>query len=143
MSGAQLISSPSIHVRDDSCRDHVTPLWSRVLTLEGSILAKLGVALLAAGALLAYSPIHPGLLCPMRATTGVPCPFCGMTTSVKACLRMDFGAALAANPGGILAVGLAAGLIALRPSKVKVPVAFIVAAASVMWVWQLFRFSVL
>lgn len=114
-----------------------------MLTVEGSILAKLGAALLAAGALLAYSPIHPGLLCPMRATTGVPCPFCGMTTSVKACLRMDFGAAFAANPGGILAVVLAAGLIALRPTRVRVPVAFLIGAASVMWVWQLFRFSIL
>ena len=143
MSGAQLLSSASVHVGNDSCRHTATPLWSRVLTFDGSILAKLGVALLAAGALLAYSPIHPGLLCPMRATTGVPCPFCGMTTSVKACLRMDFGAAFAANPGGILAVSLAAGLIALRPSKVRVPVAVIIAAASAMWVWQLFRFSVL
>lgn len=114
-----------------------------MLTLDGSILAKLGAVMLAAGALLAYSPIHPGLLCPLRATTGVPCPFCGMTTSVKAILRLDFGAAFAANPGGILAVALAAGLIALRPSRVRVPVAFIITAASAMWVWQLFRFSVL
>lgn len=99
--------------------------------------------LLLAAALLAWAPIHPGLLCPLRATTGVPCPTCGMTTSVKACLNLDFGAAVAASPAGIAAVVLAAGLVVLRPKRVVVPWAAVGATLAFMWIWQLFRFSVI
>lgn len=92
---------------------------------------------------MAWSPIHPGLLCPLRASTGVPCPMCGMTTSVRACLDLDLGAAMAANPGGIAAVVLAVGVVAARPQRVAVPWLLVGSALGVMWMWQLFRFSVL
>ena len=119
------------------------PLWARVVTFEVEILRRLGILMLTAGALLAFLPIHPGLLCPMRATTGVPCPLCGMTTSVKSSLRLDLPAALAANPGGLVAVVVAVALLVWRPSTLRIPLAALALGALALWVFQLFRFSVL
>ena len=56
---------------------------------------------------------------------------------------MDFGAALAANPGGIAALGTALALAVWRPKSIKVPVAALAAAGAAMWLFQLFRFEVL
>ena len=53
-------------------------------------------------------PFDAGILCPLRATTGVPCPLCGMTTSVTAATHFDLPTALSANPAGIIAVLVAA-----------------------------------
>jgi hypothetical protein len=39
-----------------------------------------------------------GPLCPLRRTTGVPCPLCGATTAMNALARGDLTAAVAANP---------------------------------------------
>ncbi len=99
--------------------------------------------MLAISAVLAFSPLHPGIICPLRAATGVPCPFCGMTTSVKAMLHADPGGAWAANPGGIAAVLVAATLVVWRPRALRVPLVPIVVALAAMWVFQLTRFSVL
>ena len=99
--------------------------------------------MLSLGALLAFSPLHPGIVCPLRATTGIPCPTCGMTTSIKACLHLEFGAALAANPSGLVIVAATASLVVMRPSEVKIPPALIFGAIGAMWVWQLVRFFAL
>lgn len=48
--------------------------------------------------------------CLLRAATGVPCPFCGMTTGVLATVRGDLADAFAANPAApilVLAVAVA------------------------------------
>ena len=143
MSGAQL----SVAARSTALRavgeTANTPLWKRSFAIDGLLLSRFASLLLAAGALLAWTPIHPGLLCPMRATTGVPCPTCGMTTSVKACLNLDFAAAISASPAGIGALVFAAGLVVVRPKRLVVPWVLLVAVLAFMWVWQLFRFSVL
>lgn len=119
------------------------PLWKRVVSFDVVVLRRLGLLMLGAGALLAFLPIHPGLLCPLRATTGVPCPLCGMTTSVKSSLRLDLPAALAANPAGLTAVILALALVVWRPARLRVPLLALVAAGAGMWLFQMFRFSVL
>lgn len=119
------------------------PLWARVISFDVPVLRRLGLIMLGAGALLAFLPIHPDLLCPLRATTGVPCPLCGMTTSVKSSLRLDLPAALAANPGGLAAVVVAFALVVWRPATLRVPLALLAAGVGAMWVFQLFRFSVL
>jgi len=124
------------------CRPPV-PLWARTLTFDIPVLRRLGIAMLAIGALLAFSPIHPGVVCPLRASTGVPCPLCGMTTSVKASLQLDFAGAFIANPGGIAAVAAALVLMAWRPRSLRVPVVALGLAGSAMWIFQLFRFQVL
>ena len=88
-------------------------------------------------------PGHVGLICPLRATTGIPCPLCGMTTSVVAGSRGRFAEAVAANPAGVLALAGALVVLLLRPRVVKIPVAPLIGLVAAMWVFELFRFSVL
>jgi hypothetical protein len=122
-----------------------TPLSRRLLAARAGVdlqpMRWLGGAMLALGAVLPHIAGNPGLPCPLRSTTGVPCPLCGMTTSVKATMRGNLGAAAAANPFGILAVGIAVSLL-LRPARrrAEVPTAVVLAAASVSWLFELHRF---
>ncbi|HYI45510.1 MAG TPA: DUF2752 domain-containing protein [Actinomycetota bacterium] len=110
----------------------------------GGIHLQISALLLLVGAvLLPLLPGHAGLICPLRTMTGIPCPLCGMTTSVVATSRGRFSEALAANPAGVVFVIGAVALLIVRPKKVRLPVAALIAAALAMWVFQLFRFSVL
>jgi hypothetical protein len=90
----------------------------------------------------------PGILCPVRALTGVPCPFCGGTT-----VFIDLGAAhpvkaLAANPVVLVGtIGLATAPLgpgrmwwAVHPRK-RAWILGVVVGLS--WVWQLARFGFL
>jgi hypothetical protein len=99
--------------------------------------------MIAAGAALQLLPVHVPILCPLRIATGVPCPLCGMTTSVEATLRLDLGDALAATPAGILVVGAAIALLVLRPSVIRLPAPALYVALAAMWAFQLHRFSLL
>lgn len=45
------------------------------------------------------------LFCPLKVTTGVPCPTCGTTRAVQALMHLDVGAALQLNPLTTLAFG--------------------------------------
>ncbi|MDQ1392427.1 MAG: hypothetical protein QOK39_532 [Acidimicrobiaceae bacterium] len=103
-----------------------------------------GTAMLALGAALPHLPGNPGLPCPLRSVTGVPCPFCGLTTSVKAVLRGDGHGAWAANPFGLVLVALAV-FVAVRPRwrVLSVPSAVVVAAVAVSWVFELHRYHFL
>ena len=53
----------------------------------------------------------PGLPCPLRTLTGVPCPFCGMTTATVAMAHGAWGSAAAANPLVYLLAVLVAGTV--------------------------------
>jgi hypothetical protein len=94
-------------------------------------------------ATLPLGPGYPGVPCLLRTFTGVPCPFCGMSTSVKETIRLQLRDAWAANPAGIVAVVVAMILIALRPGRAKLPALLIPTALAAMWIFQLFRFSIL
>jgi hypothetical protein len=102
-----------------------------------------GSALIAAGAAVSVTGVHPTLVCPLRALTGVPCPLCGMTTSVEATLHGEPGAALAANPAGLVAVVGALLVLAVRVPRVAVPRVFLVGALAGMWLFELHRYGVL
>ncbi|HET7482696.1 MAG TPA: DUF2752 domain-containing protein [Actinomycetota bacterium] len=100
-------------------------------------------AFLGAAALYPLVP-HPDLICPLRATTGIPCPLCGMTTSVTATVHGDIGAALAANPAGVLAVAVAGVLLVSRRARaLRVPPLLWGLLLAGMWLFELFRFSIL
>lgn len=99
--------------------------------------------MLAAGVVLPLLD-HPLGACPLRTATGIPCPLCGMTTSVTSTLQGDLGTAIGATPMGIVAVAIAfLVLIERRPRKVRVPTWSLPVALATMWTFQLFRFSVL
>jgi hypothetical protein len=101
----------------------------------------LGAAMVALGAALPHVAHNPGLPCPLRTLTGVPCPLCGMTTSVKATCNGRLGAAVAANPFGVLAVGVAL-LLLVRPrwQAARLRIAPLAVLAAVSWTWELHRF---
>ena len=50
-----------------------------------------------------------GLPCPLRTLTGVPCPFCGMTTATVAITHGNWAAAAATNPLAYLVAALVIG----------------------------------
>ena len=114
----------------------------QVLELDG-LRAPAGL-ILAAGAVRGFMAHPPGIPCPLRALTGIPCPLCGMTTSVTATLHGDLLGALAANPGGLLAVAMAiAVLVARRTSTVAFPPWAAPVVLGAMWCFELVRFHVL
>ena len=114
----------------------------KTLAVPGRDLRWAGASMLAAGAVLPLLPGHPGLPCPLRALTGVPCPLCGMSTGVEATVRLHLPDALRANPAAPLLVALVLVLLARRPSEVRgsVPVLALVLAA--MWAFELHRFAI-
>ena len=118
-------------------------MQARVLALDPAGLRTAGVAMLGLGVVLPLLPGNPGLPCPLRTATGVPCPLCGMSTSVEAVLRLDLHGALAANPAGLLAMAVALALLAVRPRRLRVPVFLVPLALSMMWLFELHRFSYL
>jgi hypothetical protein len=101
----------------------------------------LGAAMLTLGAVLPHVAPAPGLPCPLRTVTGMPCPLCGMSTSVEATCAGHLRQAVAANPVGLLAVAVA-GVLLLRSGwrGVRLPVAPLALVAVVSWAWELHRF---
>jgi uncharacterized protein DUF2752 len=101
-------------------------------------------AFLAVAAGLSSRRPHRNVVCPMRLATGIPCPFCGTTTSVLATMRLRPGEAITANPLGLLLVG-AAGYAVLQPPRiVRLPRPAVAGAAIAgLWLLKLRRFGLL
>ncbi len=112
--------------------------------MELGLLRYAGGAMLALGIALSHLPGNPGLPCPMRSVTGVPCPFCGLTTSVKAVLHADARSAWAANPFGIVLVAFAVALV-VRPRwrRLSLPTVVIVTGVALSWLFELGRYHFL
>jgi hypothetical protein len=99
-----------------------------------------------------------GLECPLRALTGVPCPFCGLTTATVALTHGHWAAAAATSPLAYLAAALTLGtapvLVARNTGLVAQPRAWSPAArrrtrwvmavlVAQSWLFQLHRYGFL
>jgi hypothetical protein len=59
-----------------------------------------------------------GLECPLRALTGVPCPFCGLTTATVSLMHGDWGTAAKTSPLAYLVAALAVGTAPIMIARV-------------------------
>lgn len=99
-----------------------------------------------------------GLPCPLRTLTGVPCPFCGLTTATVELAHGRWEAAAATSPLAYLVAGLVVGTIpvlALRvagaakpprpwPELARKRARYAVLAVVVMsWLFQVHRYGLL
>ena len=90
-------------------------------------------------------PHLPGLSCPLRAITGIPCPTCFLTRATAAALQGRFGESLALHGFGIPAAAalLAWSVLSLRrrrllPITIQGPgLAMIAAALLGYWILRL------
>lgn len=113
------------------------------IPLDGIDLRIASGLLLGCAALRAATPGEQGLPCGLRELTGVPCPFCGMTTSVTATVELDPAEAVAANPGGPVLVLLAVAILLGPARRLALRSSLVYFGLAVMWLWELDRFSIL
>jgi hypothetical protein len=84
-------------------------------------------------------PVHPPIACPLRASTGIPCPFCGMTRAVVAAVHGHVMESLRFNPGGVFVAVLAlAVLLGFRFERVRLRAWpwLLVALTAALWAWN-------
>jgi Protein of unknown function (DUF2752) len=113
-------------------------------TIDTSDVRGAALAMLAAAATLPLLPGHAGLPCPLRTLTGVPCPLCGMTTSVESTVHGHLLDALRANPAGPLAVLVALALLVRRPAgPLRFPTVAVAGVVLGLWLFELHRFSLI
>ncbi|MEV4561560.1 DUF2752 domain-containing protein [Kitasatospora sp. NPDC049285] len=115
--------------------------WARVAARGlGATAAALAVAAL-------HDAHDPGVLCPLRRFTGIPCPGCGSTTVFIEAGHGNWLGALAANPVtvvaalGLLVAPLGPGRWWWELSNSRRNV-LIWGAAALSWVWQLYRLGI-
>jgi hypothetical protein len=113
-------------------------------TIDTSDARGAALAMLTAAATLPLLPGHAGLPCPLRTLTGVPCPLCGMTTSVEATTHGHLLAALRANPAGLFAVLAALALLVRRPAgPLRFPTVAVAGVVLGLWLFELHRYSLI
>jgi Protein of unknown function (DUF2752) len=128
-----------------------TPVDTRTrripLSFGGRVAVRVAAVGLFAVALAAVHIRRPATMCLLRATTGVPCPFCGGTTAAVRLGHADLVGALAASPLAVLVLAgwpfagivRAPGWWSDRAVRWSVITSVLVSAE----VWQLLRFGLI
>ena len=107
-------------------------------------LRKPAAIFVAGGLLLAHLPEGWGLPCPMRTLTGIPCPFCGVTTSVRDTLGGRVRAGFDAAPlGVVLLVAAIAIVLRLGPAHVRIVRPIAIISVVTEWCFELHRFHII
>jgi hypothetical protein len=103
------------------------------------VIGCLGVALL--GLVMPF-PVFPP--CPMLAVTGVPCPMCGMTRSVRSLAVGDFDTSIRFQPFGVAAAITGMVVLAMwvapstrRIASVRIPLSIVVSCVAISWIWNI------
>jgi hypothetical protein len=99
--------------------------------------------LLGVAAVRAALPGEHGFPCPLRTLTGIPCPLCGMTTSVTETVELDLGDAVAANPAGVALVALAVAIVLGPGRRLIIGSSLVYFGLAAVWLWELHRFAVI
>jgi hypothetical protein len=93
---------------------------------------------------LAHLPSDVGPPCPLRSLTGIPCPFCGLTTALRELGGGHLVRSVSAAPLGILLAILALLALAGRlPPRLKLAYWGIVPLLGAEWLYELSRFQVI
>ena len=121
----------------------VTPLPSAPMSVDVRPLRVAGAGMLAVAALTPPIPIGSvPYRCPLRAFTGIPCPFCGMTRGVIDVVHGNLVDAFLHNPGALLLVALAVVLlVAWRVNRVWIPAWAPFVFFGTLWAFQLWKYS--
>ena len=80
--------------------------------------------------------------CPLRALTGIPCPFCGMTRGVIEAVHGHLVDSFLFNPGALLLVAVAVALLVMwRVDRVRLPVWSPFVFFGALWAFQLWKYA--
>ncbi len=146
-----------MQVQDQPAAATAAP-WRPRSVPERLALAGLAAAPVAAAYPTLASATGLGLVCPLRAVTGVPCPLCGGTTAATHLAAGRLGEAAAANPLvpvlAVLTLAMAVVMVLrwrrrLPPARPLSPAAAralgvaLVAAGAAAWTFQFTRFGLL
>jgi hypothetical protein len=113
-----------------------------IQTVDAVRLRAMGAAMLGIASVRPLLPIEPGLPCPLRTVTGVPCPLCGMTRSVTAAVHGDLARSVFLNPAGIVVVVLAVALLlGWRVRRITYATWLVPVLLGTMWAYQLFKYA--
>jgi uncharacterized protein DUF2752 len=125
-----------VHLADQNRRVTSRAVPAQTIALRD--LRYAGAAMLGTALVWPVLPVHPPNVCPLRTTTGIPCPFCGMTRAVVAAVHGHLGASLRYNPAGILLVVVAlAMLLGWRAERVQLPAWLLPVCLGLLWVYNL------
>ena len=115
------------------------PVTIPLAPMRWLVVGCLGIAV--AGMMIPF-PVYPP--CPLLSITGVPCPMCGMTRSVRSLMHGDLAASVRYQPFGMIAALVGAAIILMwavprtrRIASVEIPIVVAVSCVAASWIWNI------